>query len=81
MSGTVRFLLAIGVTLMEVLVAAHCGPPLRNAWTAEIGHPVSAGGLAFTLMEIWPKTIVRLPEQRATLLVASEALAVSASQR
>ncbi len=54
-------LIAVGVTLLDILVAADCGPLLWNYWGSRawprIGLLIVTGGLAFTLMDIWAKTL------------------------
>lgn len=58
-------LIAVGVTLLDILVAAECGPLLWNYWGSRawsrMGLLIIAGGLAFTLMNIWAKTLNATP--------------------
>ena len=58
-------LVAMGVTLLDILVTADCGPLLWNYWGtrawSRIGLLIIAGGLSFTLMDIWAKTLNVMP--------------------
>lgn len=67
-SATLKFVPAICVTLMDILVIRWCGPLLWNAWNgvcwARIGLLLLAGSIAFTLMDIWAKTLAPMSVRR-----------------
>ena len=56
----VRFLVAVCVTTMDVFVAARYGGLLWVTWSpiawARVGLLLLAGGIVFTLTDIWSKT-------------------------
>lgn len=64
-SITTRFMAAVGVTLMDVTAAACCAPVVWRAWSvafwSRTGLLALAGGMAFTLVDIWSQTLSKAP--------------------
>ncbi len=60
--ATVKLLSATGVTFLDFFVATQCGPIVWHAWNlvplARMGLLLLAGAIAFTLMDIWSKTLM-----------------------
>lgn len=58
-----RFISAGLVTFMDVLVVWCCGPLVWKTWGSfiwsRIGLLALAGGMAFTLMDIWSQTLTK----------------------
>ena len=71
-SATGKLIAAICVTSMDIEVAVRYGPFLWHSWNAiawaRIMLMLLAGGIAFTLMDIWSKTL----SPQANLRVHSE---------
>lgn len=61
--GTLKILSAVAAAVLDIWVAACCGPLLWQVYGpvpwARMGLLVMAGGLAFTLMDIWSKATIR----------------------
>jgi len=59
--GTVKLIAALCTTLMDLTVIGNCGPLLWKVWGdfcwPRIGLLLLAGAIAFTLMDIWAKTL------------------------
>lgn len=62
-----KLVAAVGTTLMDLAVIGYCGPLLWRVWgdvcLARIGLLLLAGGIAFTLMDIWAKTLPQTPSR------------------
>jgi hypothetical protein len=70
-SATAKLVSAVLVTVLDAVVAERCGPLLWGTWSsvpwARLGLLLLAGSIAFTLMDIWCKTLsaqaISSPEQ------------------
>lgn len=64
-SRSVQFGLAFGTTVADISVGATCGPALWEVYGAvpwmRIGLLIIAGAVAFTLMDVWSKTVAPTP--------------------
>lgn len=60
-SATLKIVVAVYVTVMDVAVIGFCGPLLWKVWDcvywARLGLLVLAGGITFSLMDIWARAI------------------------
>jgi hypothetical protein len=65
--GMPKLVAAVGTTLMDLAVIGYSGPLLWRVWgdvcLARIGLLMLAGGIAFTLMDIWAKALPHTPSR------------------